>query len=147
MKETEKKIPTLTGRQCPSWKHETPPIHHPSGSCPRCRLLTRPRCQQPMCKIMSSACRWRQNGRRTISCIESHVRRFCSSIFMTPLAWKFPRIVLFGREKMIRFIPSNSSNFTGGGGSMGTSRTTDDSTWGGGRKSFLFTLMILSTLA
>jgi hypothetical protein len=48
---------------------------------------------------------------------------------------------------MIRFSPSNSSNLTGGGGSIGTSRITDDSTCGGGLKSFRDTLMMLSTLA
>ena len=48
---------------------------------------------------------------------------------------------------MIRFSPSNSSNLTGGGGSIGTSRMTDDSTCGGGLKSFRDTLMMLSTLA
>lgn len=82
-----------------------------------------------------------------MSCIASHVLRFCSSIFITPFAWKLPRTVLFGREKMIRFSPSNSSNLTGGGGSIGTSRITDDSTCGGGLKSFRDTLMMLSTLA
>ena len=35
---------------------------------------------------------------------------------------------------MIRFNPSNSSNRIGGGGSLGESRITEDSTWGGGRK-------------
>lgn len=35
---------------------------------------------------------------------------------------------------MIRFNPSNSSNRMGGGGSLGESRITEDSTWGGGRK-------------
>ena len=47
----------------------------------------------------------------------------------------------------MRFNPSNSSNLTGGGGSIGTSRTTEDSTCGGGLKSFRDTLIILSTLA
>jgi len=84
---------------------------------------------------------------RTVCCIDNHVERFCSSIFMTPFAWKLPRTVLFGREKMMRFMPSNSSNLTGGGGSMGTRRITEDSTCGGGRKSFRETLIILSTFA
>lgn len=48
---------------------------------------------------------------------------------------------------MMRFSPSNSSNLMGGGGSIGTRRMTDDSTCGGGLKSFRDTLMILSTLA
>lgn len=56
-------------------------------------------------------------------------------------------MVLFGRENMIRLRPSNSSNLTGGGGSMGTRRMTEDSTCGGGRKSFRETLMMLSTFA
>jgi len=80
-------------------------------------------------------------------CSDNHVDRFCSSIFITPFAWKLPRMVLFGREKIMRFSPSNSSNLMGGGGSIGTRRTTDDSTCGGGLKSFRDTLMILSTLA
>jgi hypothetical protein len=83
----------------------------------------------------------------TIFCNDSHVDRFYSSIFMTPFAWKLPRTVLFGRKKIIRFNPSNSSNLTGGGGSIGTRRTTEDSTCGGGLKSFRDTLIILSTLA
>ena len=47
----------------------------------------------------------------------------------------------------MRFSPSNSSNLTGGGGSIGTRRMTEDSTCGGGLKSFRDTLIILSTLA
>jgi hypothetical protein len=86
-------------------------------------------------------------GERTLFCAASHVRRFCSSIFITPFAWKLPRSVLLGREKMMRFMPSNSSNLTGGGGSIGTRRITDDSTCGGGLKSLRDTLMMLSTFA
>ena len=108
--------------------------------------------------LLTGWCRWASVGgyekapskRRmgyTISWALSHVLLFCSSIFITPLAWILPRTVLLGREKMTRFIPSNSSNLTGGGGSSGTRRMTDDSTWGGGRKSFRETLMTLSTFA
>ena len=84
---------------------------------------------------------------RTIFCSDNHVDRFCSNIFITPFAWKLPRMVLFGREKIMRFSPSNSSNLMGGGGSIGTTRMTEDSTCGGGLKSFRDTLMILSTFA
>jgi hypothetical protein len=83
---------------------------------------------------------------RTMFCNDNHGDRFCSNTFITPFAWKLPRIVLFGREKIMRFNPSNSSNFTGGG-SIGTRRTMEDSTCGGGLKSFRDTSIILSTLA
>ena len=71
--------------------------------------------------LLTGWCRWASVGgyekapskRRmgyTISWALSHVLLFCSSIFITPLAWILPRTVLLGREKMTRFIPSNSSN-------------------------------------
>lgn len=78
---------------------------------------------------------------------EHQVFQFASSILNTPFAAKPPRTPLFRLENKIRFIPSNSSNRTSGGGSSGTIRTTLDSTCGGGRKLPLETFMTWSTLA
>lgn len=87
------------------------------------------------------------NDQRTSSLSEHQVLQLLSSISNTPLAKKHAFVVLFLRENRILFNPSNSSNFTGGGGSMGTIRTTELSTCGGGRKLFLPTFMMWSTLA
>jgi hypothetical protein len=46
-------------------------------------------------------------------------------------------LTLFLRTNKIRIRPSHSAKSTGGGGLRGSSRTTEDSTCGGGRKLFL----------
>src|SRR5258706_13978802 len=65
---------------------------------------------------------------------EHQVFQFSSSIPSTPFAAKPARTHLFLRENKTRFMPSNSSKRTSGGGPRGTMRTTLDSTCGGGRK-------------
>jgi len=145
---------TWEDRQCPSWMLYSPDVQLPLELC---LLVLKSRCHCRQAEIdgrqsadTKSAIKDPENKGwviRTISWALIHVLLFCSSIFITPLAWILPLTVLLGREKMIRFIPSNSSNLTGGGGSSGTRRMTDDSTWGGGRKSFRETLMTLSTFA
>jgi len=87
------------------------------------------------------------NNKRTWFLSEYQVLQLLSSISNTPFAKKEAFVVLFLRENNILFNPSNSSNFTGGGGSMGTIRTTELSTCGGGRKLFFPTFMMWSTLA
>ncbi len=53
---------------------------------------------------------------------------------ITDLARKMAERDLFLRVKHSRTRPSHSSKLMGGGGFLGLIRTTDDSTFGGGRK-------------
>eukprot|EP01139_Manchomonas_bermudensis_P023745 Amastigsp_a841500_1778.p5 type:complete len:132 gc:universal Amastigsp_a841500_1778:963-568(-) len=76
-----------------------------------------------------------------VLCIAINVRRFSSSSCSTCFWWKIAPRVLFLREKQSRVSPSHSTKLIGGGGSMGVIRTTEDSTFGGGRKLCLPTLM------
>lgn len=84
------------------------------------------------------------NASLTFSCCAHHDLWFASSISFTPFAPKFALTCLFLLWNSIRVRPSNSSNLIGGGGSCGTMRTTDDSTFGGGRKEDFETFMTWS---
>jgi hypothetical protein len=78
-------------------------------------------------------------------CSARCVRMFSSSSLRTGLCRKMAASVLFLRLKQRRTIPSHSTKLIGGGGLRGSSRTTDESTFGGGRKEFLDTFMMWST--
>ena len=80
-------------------------------------------------------------------CSARCVRMFSSSSLSTGLCRKMAASVLFLRLKQRRTIPSHSTKLIGGGGLRGSSRTTDESTFGGGRKEFLDTFMMWSTWA
>ena len=62
--------------------------------------------------------------------------QFFSIMSKTPVVLKPALSVLFFRTKQIRVNPSHSLKLIGGGGFRGSIRTTDDSTFGGGRKLF-----------
>ena len=78
-------------------------------------------------------------------CSARCVRMFSSSSLSTGLCRKMAPSVLFLRLKQRRTRPSHSTKLIGGGGLSGSRRTTDESTFGGGRKEFLDTFMMWST--
>ena len=68
-------------------------------------------------------------------------------MFTTCLTLKIAPKVLFFLMKHSLTSPSHSVKLIGGGGYLGSIRTTDDSTFGGGLKLFLETFIKWSTLA
>mmetsp|Transcript_13375 Transcript_13375/g.46294 ORF Transcript_13375/g.46294 Transcript_13375/m.46294 type:complete len:216 (+) Transcript_13375:89-736(+) len=70
-------------------------------------------------------------------CSARITRQFSCSISTTVFVRKMPLSVLFLRPKQSLTRPSHSLKFTGGGGLRGSMRTTELSTFGGGRKQFL----------
>mmetsp|Transcript_19615 Transcript_19615/g.39760 ORF Transcript_19615/g.39760 Transcript_19615/m.39760 type:complete len:328 (-) Transcript_19615:95-1078(-) len=72
---------------------------------------------------------------------------FSSSILIVVLTMRTALMVLFLRLNSSLTIPSHSAKSTGGGGFLGSIRTTRLSTLGGGRKLFLPTFISWSTFA
>mmetsp|Transcript_5025 Transcript_5025/g.11456 ORF Transcript_5025/g.11456 Transcript_5025/m.11456 type:complete len:209 (+) Transcript_5025:1071-1697(+) len=75
------------------------------------------------------------------------VRMFSESSCSTGLCLSTAERVLFLRLKHKRTSPSHSTKLMGGGGLTGSMRTTDESTFGGGRNEFFDTFIKWSTLA
>ena len=69
-------------------------------------------------------------------------RDLTSSMESVELWWKIAPRVLFFLPKQTRISPSHSLKLTGGGGFLGSMRTTLLSTLGGGLKLFLPTCII-----